>query len=377
MTGLLDTASARLNDAIAAGQLRGAVLAVADRHSILETRALGGVAGSSEAAPLRIDDRFLWTSVTKVLTTVQVLRLVEQGQLGLGVPVAEYLPAFGCNGKDRVTTWHLLTHTSGMVQDANTVERSTPGMTAADHLGVALRAGLHFVPGERVEYCSPPFWVLAELIRQLSGRSHVEDVQRTVTDPCGMPDTRYETGDDVAIVPAYGAPDPSLPDQQRRLAYPAGALVGTAGDLAHFGQALLNEGRTVTGARLLAPISIARACQPQTDRLPGNPVGTSRGLGVVVGGPGTLRSSRTVGHGGASGTYFWVDPEHELVIVFLSAHWGLPRRLLASVADSIIAERSMHRLRLAGSDLARGERIGPDHLQGQPAEEPVRLGDGK
>jgi CubicO group peptidase (beta-lactamase class C family) len=64
----------------------------------------------------------------------------------------------------------------------------------------------------------------------------------------------------------------------------------------------------------------------------------------VVGGPGTLRSARTVGHGGASGTYFWVDPEHELVIVFLSANWGLPRRLLASVADGIIAQRSIERL---------------------------------
>jgi CubicO group peptidase (beta-lactamase class C family) len=158
-----------------------------------------------------------------------------------------------------------------------------------------------------------------------------------------MPHTRYETGEDVAMVPAYGVGDPSLPDQERRVAYPAGALVGTASDLARFGQALLNEGQTVTGARLLAPVSIARACEPQTDQLPGNPPGTSRGLGVVVGGPGSLRSLRTVGHGGASGTYFWVDPEQELVIVFLSANWSLPRRLLASVADSIIAQRSSER----------------------------------
>ncbi len=354
MTALLESASAHLNDAIAAGQLRGAVLAVADRHSILETRALGRVGESPQSAPLTVEHRFLWTSITKVLTTMQVLKLVEQGRLGLDVPVAEYLPEFGSNGKDRVTTWHLLTHTSGMVQDANTVERSTPGMTAAGHLEVALRAWLHFVPGERVEYCSPPFWVLAELIRRLGGRSHVEDVQHTVAEPCGMPDTRYETADVVAIVPAYGARDPSLPDQQRRLAYPAGALVGTAADLAHFGQALLNEGQTYGGGRLLAPVSVVRACQPQTDGLPGNPAGTSRGLGVVVGGPGTLRSARTVGHGGASGTYFWVDPEHELVIVFLSAHWGLPRRLLASVADSIVAERSIERLRLDRADLRRG-----------------------
>ncbi len=341
MTALLETASARLNDAIDAGELRGAVIAVADRQTILESRALGRVGPTADSASLTAEHRFLWTSVTKVLTTMQVLKLVEEGRLGLRVPVAEYVPEFGCNGKERVTTWHLLTHTSGMVQDANTVERSTPGMTAADHLEVALRAGLHFLPGERFEYCSPPFWVLGELIRRLSGRSHVEDVQQTVTIPCGMPDTRYETGDDVEMVPAYGVRDPSLPDQQRRVAYPAGALVGTAGDLAHFGQALLNEGQTVTGARLLAPVSIVRACEPQTDHLPGNPAGTSRGFGVVVGGPGSLRSPRTVGHGGASGTYFWVDPEHELVIVFLSANWSLPRRLLASVADSIIAQRSI------------------------------------
>jgi CubicO group peptidase (beta-lactamase class C family) len=234
-----------------------------------------------------------------------------------------------------------LTHTSGLDQQANTVERATPGMTAADHLQQALEAGLSFAPGERVEYCSPTFWVLAELITRLSGESYVEHFDRHIAAACGMRATGYDVSATSDAVPAYGVADPTLPDEQRRLAYPAGAIVSTAEDLVLFGQALLNAGRAQTDQRLLAPATVRAAVESRTDHLPGNPFGTTRSLGFVVGGPGTLRSPTTFGHGGASGTYFWVDPRAEVVVVFLSADWSLDRRLLAAVIDTVVGQLSL------------------------------------
>jgi CubicO group peptidase (beta-lactamase class C family) len=340
---LLTTAATRISEATDRRELRGAVIAVADRDSLLDARAFGNVGDDATASPLTVEHRFLLTSITKAFTTVQILQLVECGLLALDVPVADYIPEFGCNGKASITTRHILTHTSGLTQAANTVERSTPDMSAADHLRTALQGGLDFPPGERVDYCSPMFWVLAELSRRLTGRSHVDDLSVSVTRPCGMSDSGYDTGEVVDTVAAYGVQDAALPDQQRRLAYPAGAVVSTASDLARFGQALLGGGRSLIRERILAPVSVAAATQSWTDELPGNPPGTRRGLGFVIGGPGALRSARTFGHGGAAGTYLWIDPDCELVIVFLSAHWSLDRRLLAAVADSIVALRSIER----------------------------------
>jgi CubicO group peptidase (beta-lactamase class C family) len=324
---------ARLEEFVARGALRGAVVAVANRTEPVWSTGVG----STDGRPISISDRFLLTSITKTLTAVQVLQLVDQGRLDLEQPIAEYLPAFGQSGKESVTTRHVLTHTSGMDQAANTVERSNPGMTAADHLDQALRAGLTSAPGSRLEYCSPPFWVLAELVTRLSGIGYMEHLEREVVGPCGMTRTSYELGASGDWVAAYGLDDPSLSDQQRRVGYPAGGVVSTAEDLVRFGQMLLARGRAPGGGRVLSPAVVALARASHTDGVPGDAFGGRRGLGFALGGPGSLRSRDTFGHGGASGTYLWIDPHQGCVVVFLSANWSLDRTLLSNVCDSIIA----------------------------------------
>ncbi|HEY2596712.1 MAG TPA: serine hydrolase domain-containing protein [Chloroflexota bacterium] len=321
---------------VARGALRGAVVAVGDRSDLVWSAAVG----STDGRPLSVSDRFLLTSITKTLTAVQVLQLVDQGRLDLARPIAEYLPAFGANGKESITTWHVLTHTSGMDQASNTVERWNPRMTAADHLDQALQARLTFAPGSRLEYCSPPFWVLAELVTRLSGIEYKQHLAREVATPCGMTQTSYELGATGDWAAAYGLDDTRLADQQRQVGYPAGGVVSTAADLVLFGQMLLAGGQAREGARVLSPAAIALARASHTDGVPGDAFGARRGLGFALGGPGSLRSRDTFGHGGASGTYMWIDPQHECVVVFLSANWELDRSVLASVCDSVIATRS-------------------------------------
>ncbi len=328
----------RLNEWVDQGLLPGAVFALANRSEIVSCQAFGLARTAPEPEVMATDHRFVLTSITKTMIAAQAMRLVEQGKLALDAPMVDYVPEFGSNGKDTVTTWNILTHSSGVDQAANTAERLSPGFSPTDHLRAAIDARLTFHPGERFEYCSPTFWVLAEAITRLAGVDYTVDFVDSVARPAGMLATRH----DVApipehFVPSFGARDSRVADQGRLVAYPAGGLVSTAEDVARFGQIFLNGGLSAIGERVLSPASVEAMIRSQTAGLPGHAIGESRGIGFEIGGPGTLRSPRTFGHGGASGTHLWVDPTRDLVAVFLSAHWSLARRIHSSFIDLVVA----------------------------------------
>src|SRR5262249_20314105 len=89
------------------------------------------------------DRRFLLTSISKVLVALQVLQLVERGDLALDVSVIEYIPEFDTGpGKRDVTTRHLLTHTSGLDLSANLVEGPRLRLSPDDYLQLSLQAGV-------------------------------------------------------------------------------------------------------------------------------------------------------------------------------------------------------------------------------------------
>lgn len=330
---LADGALARLTDGLlASGAMRGGgVLAVADATGPVFAHAFGRDAAG---APMRADHRILLTSVTKPLTALSVLQLVERGLLDLHSPVARVIPEFAANGKERISAWHLLTHTSGIDQAANTAETDAPHLTPADHLRIACEAGLTFEPGSRWEYCSPAFWVLAELVTRLSGRHYTEQLQAGIAGPLGLADTRYEPGE--AEPERWGGADaPGLAHlavQVRKLCYPAGGVVGTAGDLARLGQCLL-AGGTLDGARILGPAAVAAmGVRTTAGAYQGRPV--TWGLGWELGGPGDLRSPGALFHYGGSGTGFWVDRELGLTVAFLTTSWLLDWPVYAQVGNA-------------------------------------------
>lgn len=352
-------------EAVRAGVIPSAVVAVADRTG---TIALDIFPGPSTPR-LRTDSIFFLASLTKPVVATGIMRLVEQGLVDLQAPIERYVPAFQGPSKERVTTWHVLTHTAG-VQDIHPDVLRNQRPSGARLLEMVCQAPLRFEPGSRYEYCSASFYLLAELLVRFTGRPFPEALKQQVMDPAGMVDTSFDPRHDRSrILPVEGVPMRNRFVRElvlrylARTALPGGGLWGTAEDLARFGRGLL-PGAIADGRGLLSAASVAEMTREQTagiqevsadgtrrdpryalgwgkPRLDGAAPSVVGGLAPALGASattdmGTLdesgaalptmptvpASARAFTHGGATGTRLWVDPDRDLVFVFLTNLWG-------------------------------------------------------
>jgi serine-type D-Ala-D-Ala carboxypeptidase len=166
----------------------------------------------------------------------------------------------------------------------------------------------------------------------VSGHSFADVCRERIFAPLGLRDTYFEVPEaewDRVVRRPASFPGPHLNVRERiTAAMPQGGLSSTAWDLAVFGQAFLNGG-SYAGAQLLSTASVAQMTHNQIPGVPGSWLGERvpegyRGLGWSVYGPrrtgrspGQL-SDRAFGHGGAGGSLLCIDPELELVVVWLS-----------------------------------------------------------
>jgi CubicO group peptidase (beta-lactamase class C family) len=340
-----------LNHAIAAaeaavrdGGYPSAVIAAAN----IERTFLTHIATHPERAPAALDSIFLLASITKPIVATAVMRLAEQGRLTLADPIVKHIPEFETFGKGAVTIWHILTHTSGLDESGWWREimferRASPG----DLVQMACLSALRYEPGARYEYNTLAFAILGELIERLSGLPYPEYLRREIFEPLGMRDTSFAPqGDQRArAMPVYSAMNDQ--DADARIAYftstaaPGGGLWSTAADLVAFGQALLRGGAS-NGYHLLAPPSIALMTRLHTAgmtevREDGSTVPALYGLGwgkPALDGS-TLASPRAYRHGGVTGTLLLVDPEWDLMFVFLTNAWGIEGQGPNLVANAI------------------------------------------
>jgi CubicO group peptidase (beta-lactamase class C family) len=341
-SGLLDAAFAVIGEGVASGALPSGVLAVANSEDMVRLEAFG---------PVATDSIFLIASITKPIFATSLMRLVERGRMLLNEPVARIAPQFAANGKGDVRLWHLLTHTSGLDEAWWTMAGTRGPHEWSRAVEVACAAPLQFQPGTRYAYCNPTFFVMADLVQRLSGRDHVDWLQETVLDPLGMRDTTFVPPDSARVVPVL---DPPWPDEHGRATWislrnPAGGLWSTAQDLVRFGQTLLRDG-SCENFHLLSPATLRSMTTLQTAGIPAvtgaGKFQSAYGLGFSKAGPGgengpspELRSPAGFGHGGATGTYLWIEPEFDLVFVFLTNRWlqddtHLKRALNATIAAS-------------------------------------------
>jgi serine-type D-Ala-D-Ala carboxypeptidase len=326
------------DDAVARGQHPGALIVVANSAERVWTHLAPGADGLSEQSI------FLLASITKPIVSTAVMRLVEEGRLALNLPVAHYIPEFAAHGKARVTTYHLLTHTSGLEEARWAEELSGRGAPPADYVRAACESYLHFEPGERCEYCSLSFAILGELIARLGGRPYPDYLREHVFAPLGMRDTAFQPIDPARAAPVYDAGDPEQVANFTAAAHPGGGLWSTASDLVAFGQALLRGG-VYNGHRLIGPAALdtmtrnyTRGMVELVDRY-AEPFNYGLGWGKPDPNGSTLGSERAYGHGGATGTYLWVDPAWDLAFIFLTNRWGLEtdtaRRALNAVYGAL------------------------------------------
>ena len=302
------------------------------------TTALGG------ENPITNTSIFRLASMTKPITAVAALILVDRGQLSLSDPISKYIPAFeGIQIEDAQgrttevvnapTVWNILTHTSGIGSD----EEKSARMTAIDKktldnsIMFYVRSGLDFEPGSQQMYSGTgAFDVLAKIIEIVSNKTLAEFLKDEIFDPCGMTDTAFvpsaEQRERMVVMhyrvngenAEYPIPDGYIFGDFPETHYLGGAgLVSTLSDYAKFALMLLNKGK-VGKKVILTEKTFKSLCTAQVD--PDIMWGQYRwGLGVRV---ITDESYPTLpvgsfGWSGAYGTHFWVDPVNKIFAVYM------------------------------------------------------------
>jgi CubicO group peptidase (beta-lactamase class C family) len=342
---------------IDAGALPGAVIAIARNGKLAYLQGIG-FQDRARTVPIKPDAIFWLASMTKAVTSVATLMLVEEGKLDLQAPVSRYLPEFentqvgvemtDPSGKKELafepqkrpmTVLDLARMTSGIVfslQGAGPVHSYNRGIYArrdqrlAEFIATVATRPLAYQPGEVWEYSDWSFDTLGRVVEVASGEPLDQFFESHIFKPLGMVDTGFYVPE--AKLSRLVGPAPEgrvqLWDVTKEPKYLSGTggLVSTAPDYLRFCQMLLNGGE-LDGVRILAPASVVqmtRSSLPPNARFAGNdaPVmgpehGTSWGLGLAVRTdpesswvPGSVGSFAWDGYWG---THFWVDPALQLI----------------------------------------------------------------
>ena len=353
-----------------AGAFSGAVAAIARNGRLAYLRA-AGFRDNAKASPLRPDAIFWIASMTKPVTSVAAMMLVEEGKLDLAAPVHQYLPELRdmmvavesknpVNGKSDLarepqkrpmTVEDLLRHTAGLVYGVGStkVDQLYKGLygdagvwrrdkTLADFVSELAKLPLAHQPGEVWDY-GLSIDVLARVVEVASGQPFDQFLETRLFQPLGMVDTGFYVPEakrsrlvDQPANYRSGPPDSVMADVTRptQLYSGGGGLVSTAADYLRFCQMLLNRGE-LDGVRILKAATVELMT---TNSLPsdvrfagavsglvGPQAGSTWGLGFLVRSdparsvvPGSVGS---FSWSGTWGTYFWIDPVEQLVAVQL------------------------------------------------------------
>ena len=342
---------------IAARQLAGGVVLVA-RHGRLVHSSAQGLKTLDPAAPVALDTIFPIFSMTKPVTAAAMMVLHDRGLWAPEDPIARHLPEFaGVKGLDGAAPDHaptmreLLTHTAGLgyAIGFGPFDTTDKAYLAADIWGApdlaefarrVATAPLAYAPGTQFRY-SLGMDLQGAIIEKLTGQSLPAFMRETLFAPLGMADTDFYVPAEkqprlASLYHMYGATELTLLDVpgfiRDGLAIPAlasggGGLYATAGDYARFAQMLLNRGE-LDGARVLSPAAVALMT---ANHLPqalidhgfiagAQSVGPGRGYGfngAVFFDPaaaGAPVGAGTYQWDGAGGAWFWIDPEHDLLV---------------------------------------------------------------
>ncbi|MCF2524289.1 serine hydrolase domain-containing protein [Bradyrhizobium sp. G127] len=373
---------AYLKNEIATNKIPGAV-AMIQRHGQVAYFETFGVRDPATKAPMTADTIFRIYSMSKPVTTVAAMMLVEEGKLQLDDPVAKFIPAFkdvkvgvekkGDDGqmtldlvmpRRAMTVQDLMRHTSGITYgffgeglvkkayvDAKIFSEDVDNAGFADRIA---KLPLAYQPGSTWDY-SHSTDILGRVVEVVSGKSLYQFEKERILDPLGMKDTSFYVTDQ-AKQSRIAEPFPNDrkigndaemndPHVVRKWESGGGGMVSTIGDYARFAKMLLNGG-TLDGKRYLSPKTIAYMGSNHIGPasgvvngpyyLPGPGFGFGLGFAVRTE-PGVSVMEGSVGEmnwSGAGGTTFWVDPKEDMFVVFMSQtvqHRGRHRTALKNM----------------------------------------------
>ena len=348
---------------VASKKIPGAVLLIARHGKLAYLESVGKVDPATDK-PMTVDGIFRVYSMSKPITTVAAMMLVEDGKLNLENPVAMYLPEFakmmvGVEKPDAggtptlelvparrpISVYDLMRHTSGitygffgtgLVKKAYDEARLLQDdQSSAEFSQRVAKLPLSYQPGTTWDYGHSTD-ILGRVVEVISGKSLFQFEKERLLDPLGMSDTSFVVTDPLkhARVAEPFADNRSIgrnaefsnPRVAQKFESGGGGMVSTASDYSRFLQMLLNGG-SVDGKRFLAPRTVqlmtSEHAGASSGIAPGMLAGTGYGFGLgfavrrstgeapVPADPGEYNWS------GAGGTTMWVNPKADLLVVFM------------------------------------------------------------
>ena len=210
-----------------------------------------GLANADFKIPNTVNTRIGIASITKPMTAVVLLRLVEEGKVRLDDPLSKYIPNFPSG--EKITIEMIYRHRSGILHRVMPPEMETVPYTSEQMVEKVKEAKLAFVPGEKRLYSSGGYAVLARVLEIASGKSYAQLLKQYVFDPAGMRDSVDFNGTEIMerraqdyILDADGYKNASLKDYSFLVG--AGSVFGTASDVHRFGAAIV-EGKYGEGVK--------------------------------------------------------------------------------------------------------------------------------
>lgn len=333
----------------ASGERPGAITMILRNGRIVDWRAYG-LRDVENRLPMERDTIVHIYSMTKTITSVAVMMLVEEGRLSLDDRVEKYIPEFKSLKVYRggtverpeledlarpITVKHLLTHTSGLTYGWGN-DNVSALYRKADPLGARSlkefierlsRLPLAFQPGERYEY-SVSIDVLGYLVEVVSGEPFDQFVEKRITGPLKMTDTHFRLPEAKRprLAKIYSRREGKLVTQPGLqtggVPYGGMGLYSTIGDYARFAQMLLNGGQ-LDGVRLLGRKTVDLMTMNHLAGLPRPTIGGDDADGFGLGGAVRIdvaRSGRPTSEGlfgwnGAASTFFRIDRRERLALL--------------------------------------------------------------
>lgn len=381
-----------MNRYIDGGKLAGAHTLIA-RHGEVVYSNCAGMADMERRLKWQSDTILRIYSMTKPVTTVALMMLLEKGLLCLDDPVEEYIPAFKdmqvlrpgaqdisqtAPAEVKLTIHHLLLHTSGLTYGFNAgplsaayndakVDFAVLKRSLAEEIDNLATLPLQFTPGTRWNY-GVSTDVVGRLVEIISGMRLDQFFQENIFAPLGMGDTSFYLPEEKAdrMASLYGpgengslslmeSGENSLFLNQRMKGFSGGGgLLSTAGDYLKFCE-MLRCGGSYGETRLLGPRivdfmknnhlpgDLKSIGEPVFAEIPFAGVGFGLGGWVMLSPPKAeiIGSAGDFGWGGRASTVFWIDPVEELSVIFMtqfkpSNHYRLRRELRALTYQALI-----------------------------------------
>ncbi|MGE0822364.1 MAG: serine hydrolase domain-containing protein [Candidatus Binatia bacterium] len=365
------------------GLLPACQVAIARNGKIGAMQTFGHALHGAERPPATNETLFVIMSATKAFTSAAAWLLMQEGKLRPEDRVVKFVPEFGTNGKDAVTVEQLLIHTSAIPYAPHWQKDWGDKKRRMERFA---QWRLDHEPGTKFVYhISANFWPLAEIIERVSGQDYRDFIRTRIAEPLGLPDLRVGVSgavhervtDLVWVGEALTAADyekmgitpprastTAISEEgvlelnergTREVGSPSAGGMTTAGDIALFYQALLNDGRAYNGTQVWQPEMLKEARRVRTGNLKDPYFGyvANRALGIAIAGDdgkanmrgfGRTNSPTSFGHPGFGGQSGWADPVTGISFGYLTNGFdrndlreGRRRVALSSLAASCAA----------------------------------------